>query len=130
MSGGDCWNGGDDGSRTRGLCLDSLGIHGLSATYNLSGGCQVADKDCRNRSLWVILWARILAVRNDEAERYFGSRPNYSPSNGGPTSFMPCLSKRLRSFTLAPGLLVSSKKLSILAAGVKANSIRPGCWPR
>jgi hypothetical protein len=43
---------------------------------------------------------------------------------------MPCLSNRLGSLTLASGLLVSSKKLSILAAGVKANSIRPGCWPR
>src|SRR5579864_693785 len=43
---------------------------------------------------------------------------------------MPCLSNRLGSFTLASGLLVSSKKLSILAAGVKANSIRAGCSPR
>ena len=25
----------------------------------LSGGCQVAEKDCRNRSLWVNLWVRI-----------------------------------------------------------------------
>jgi hypothetical protein len=30
-------NGGDDGTRTRGLCRDSLGIHVLSATYVLSG---------------------------------------------------------------------------------------------
>jgi len=29
-------NGGDDGTRTRGLCRDSLGIHVLSATYVLS----------------------------------------------------------------------------------------------
>ena len=44
--------------RTRGLCRDSLGIYVLSATYILSGGCQVAEKDCRNRSLWVNLWVR------------------------------------------------------------------------
>jgi len=52
-------NGGDDGTRTGGLCRDSLGIHGLSATWILSGGCQVAERDCRNRSLWVSLWVRI-----------------------------------------------------------------------
>ena len=57
-------------------------------------------------------------------------RRTQSPSNGGPTSFMPCLSNRLGSFTLASGLLVSWKKLSIFAAGVKANSILPGCCPR
>jgi len=53
-------NGGDDETRTRDLCRDSLGLHVLSATYILSGGCQVAEKDCRNRSLWVNLWVRIL----------------------------------------------------------------------
>jgi hypothetical protein len=52
-------DGGDDGTRTRGLCRDSLGIHVLSATYVLNGGCQVAEKDCRNRSLWVNLWVRL-----------------------------------------------------------------------
>ena len=56
-------NGGDDGTRTRGLCRDSLGINVLSATYVLSGGCQVAEKDCRNRSLWVNLWVRIFRAR-------------------------------------------------------------------
>ena len=25
------------------------------------GGCQVAEKDCRNRSLWVSLWVRVFA---------------------------------------------------------------------
>ncbi len=39
----------------------SLGIHVLSATYVLNGGCQVAEKDCRNLSLWVNLWVMILA---------------------------------------------------------------------
>ena len=33
-------NGGDDETRTRDLCRDSLGIHVLSATYVLNGGCQ------------------------------------------------------------------------------------------
>jgi integrase len=33
-------NGGDDGTRTRGLCRDSLGIHVLSATYVLSGAAK------------------------------------------------------------------------------------------
>jgi hypothetical protein len=52
-------NGGDDETRTRDLCPDRLGIGVLSATYILSGGCQVVEKDCRNLSLWVISWARI-----------------------------------------------------------------------
>jgi len=33
-------NGGDDGTRTRGLCRDSLGINGLSATYILAGAAK------------------------------------------------------------------------------------------
>ena len=33
-------NGGDDGTRTRGLCRDSLGTSVFSATYILNGGCQ------------------------------------------------------------------------------------------
>ena len=39
-----------------------------SATYVLCGGCQVAKRDCRNHSLWVNLWVRIL-VRAMEAMR-------------------------------------------------------------
>src|SRR5215472_11495401 len=38
----------------------TVGIHGLSATCVLCGGCQVAERDCRNRSLWVNLWIRVL----------------------------------------------------------------------
>jgi len=53
-------NGGDDETRTRDLCRDRLGIYVLSATYVLSGGCQVAERGCRNRSLWVNLWVSIL----------------------------------------------------------------------
>ena len=52
-------NGGDNGTRTRGLYRDSLGINVLSATYILAGAAQVAEKDCRNRLLWVNLWVRI-----------------------------------------------------------------------
>jgi AraC-like DNA-binding protein len=33
-------NGGDDGTRTRDLCRDSLGIHVLSATYILAGAAK------------------------------------------------------------------------------------------
>jgi len=33
-------NGGDDETRTRDLCRDSLGIHVLSATYVLSGAAK------------------------------------------------------------------------------------------
>jgi hypothetical protein len=33
-------NGGDDGTRTRGLCRDSLDTYVLSATYVNNGGCQ------------------------------------------------------------------------------------------
>jgi len=33
-------NGGDAGTRTRGLCRDSLGIHVLSATYILAGAAK------------------------------------------------------------------------------------------
>ena len=32
--------GGDDETRTRDLCRDSLGIHGLSATYILAGAAK------------------------------------------------------------------------------------------
>jgi hypothetical protein len=32
--------GGDDGTRTRGLCRDSLGVHVLSATYILAGAAK------------------------------------------------------------------------------------------
>jgi hypothetical protein len=53
-------NGGDDETRKHSLCRDSLGMRGLSATYVLSGGCQVAGKDSRNRSLRVNLWVRPL----------------------------------------------------------------------
>jgi hypothetical protein len=58
--------GGDDETRTRDLCRDSLGIQVLSATYKLSGGCQVAEKDRRNHSVWVNLWVRILALQRSE----------------------------------------------------------------
>jgi hypothetical protein len=33
-------NGGDDETRTRDLCRDSLGIHVLSATYILAGAAK------------------------------------------------------------------------------------------
>jgi len=33
-------NGGDDETRTRDLCRDSLGIHGLSAAYILAGAAK------------------------------------------------------------------------------------------
>ena len=33
-------NGGDDETRTRDLCRDSLGIHVLSATYTLAGAAK------------------------------------------------------------------------------------------
>ena len=33
-------NGGDDGTRTRDLCRDSLGIYVLSATYILAGAAK------------------------------------------------------------------------------------------
>ena len=41
------------GESVKVLCRDSLGIHVLSATYVLCGGCQV--EDCRNVSLWVCM---------------------------------------------------------------------------
>ena len=54
--------GGDDETRTRDLCRDSLARHTriISALHS-RGGCQVAERDCRNRSLWVSLWVRIFA---------------------------------------------------------------------
>jgi len=33
-------DGGDDGTRTRGLCCDSLGVNVLSATYVLTGAAK------------------------------------------------------------------------------------------
>jgi len=63
-------------------CLDSLGIHVLSATYVLCGGCQVAEKDCRSRSLWVNLWVRILRVAADfELRNLRAKRCATDPSN-------------------------------------------------
>ena len=41
-------NGGDDGTRTRGLCRDRLGAFVFSATYILNGGCQVAARNRKN----------------------------------------------------------------------------------
>ena len=37
-------NGGDDGTRTRGLCRDSLSIHVLSATYILAGAANALKR--------------------------------------------------------------------------------------
>jgi hypothetical protein len=42
-------NGGDDGTRTRGLCRDRLGAFVFSATYILNGGCQVAVRNRKNQ---------------------------------------------------------------------------------
>jgi hypothetical protein len=49
-------NGGDDGTRTRGLCRDRVTRIVFSATYKNIGGCQVAGRNYRNRKLWVGLW--------------------------------------------------------------------------
>ena len=43
-------NGGDDGTRTRGLCRDSLGVLVFSATYLTSGGCQSQQGTTRTRA--------------------------------------------------------------------------------
>ncbi len=40
-------NGGDDGTRTRGLCRDSLGIYVLSATYILAGAAKSLKRTVR-----------------------------------------------------------------------------------
>ena len=39
------WNGGDDGTRTRGLCRDRVTVIGFSATYKNRGSCQVAVRN-------------------------------------------------------------------------------------
>src|SRR5215467_3685248 len=59
-------NGGDDGTRTRGLCRDSI------SDLHSRGGCQVAERDCRNRSLWVSLWVRIFALQRLFETDYLG----------------------------------------------------------
>jgi hypothetical protein len=35
----------------------------LISDLHSRGGCQVAEKDCGNRSLWVNLWVRIFALQ-------------------------------------------------------------------
>ena len=50
-----------------------------------SRGCEVAEKDCRNRSLWVSLWARIF----QSGCRYCGS-VGRTQTKVNATQFIPC----------------------------------------
>src|SRR5208282_5233399 len=49
-------NGGDDGTRTRGLCRDSFAGIAFTTTYNTAGTAKVRGSRARHRILWVGLW--------------------------------------------------------------------------
>ena len=49
-------NGGDDGTRTRGLCRDRVSRIGVAATYKTAGTAKVAVRNRKNQKLWVGLW--------------------------------------------------------------------------
>jgi hypothetical protein len=49
-------NGGDDGTRTRGLCRDSLARIGFTTTYNNAGTAKIPASRTRHIEVWVELW--------------------------------------------------------------------------
>jgi len=49
-------NGGDDGTRTRGLCRDSLAGIGFTTTYKNAGTAKIPVRRTRHHVLWVGLW--------------------------------------------------------------------------
>src|SRR5438552_2837972 len=49
-------NGGDDGTRTRGLCRDSAAWIGFTTTYNNAGSAKLPVSRTRLHELWVGLW--------------------------------------------------------------------------
>jgi hypothetical protein len=49
-------NGGDDGTRTRGLCRDSIKVFSLSTTYKPAGTAKVRGSRTSHDELWVGLW--------------------------------------------------------------------------
>jgi hypothetical protein len=55
-------NGGDDGTRTRGLCRDRLAVFVFSATYILSGAAKSLQGITRTRMLWVNLWVEVAST--------------------------------------------------------------------
>src|SRR5579864_52969 len=60
-------NGGDEETRTRDLCRDSLGVHVLSATYIPAGAAKSLKGTGGYCSLWANLWVRILALQRFRA---------------------------------------------------------------
>jgi len=48
--------GGDDGTRTRGLCRDRVTVLGFTTTYKDAGTAKVRVSRTRHRLLWVRLW--------------------------------------------------------------------------
>jgi hypothetical protein len=49
-------NGGDDGTRTRGLCRDSTARIGFTTTYKTAGTAKLSASQIRHPKLWVGLW--------------------------------------------------------------------------
>ena len=49
-------NGGDDETRTRDLCRDSVAWIGFTTTYNTAGTAKVPRSRTRPHELWVGLW--------------------------------------------------------------------------
>jgi hypothetical protein len=49
-------NGGDDETRTRGLCRNSLTGIGFTTTYKNAGTAKILVRRTRHHELWVGLW--------------------------------------------------------------------------
>jgi hypothetical protein len=49
-------NGGDDETRTRDLCRDSVAWLGFTTTYKTAGTAKLRVSRTRRRTLWVGLW--------------------------------------------------------------------------
>jgi hypothetical protein len=56
-------NGGDDETRTRDLCRDSVAWIGFTTTYKTAGTAKVPLSRTRHQDLWVGLWVGNSAIK-------------------------------------------------------------------
>jgi hypothetical protein len=74
-------NGGDDGTRTRGLCRDSVAWIGLTTTYKNAGTAKIPASRTRHRNLWVGLWVGNLGLATKRADHLPFGLPNRGNKN-------------------------------------------------
>ena len=79
--------GGDDETRTRDLCRDSLGMTSLFSDLRSSRGLPSRCKDCKNRVWWVSLWVEINLQNCSTAA---------DPAHDGDYKWEPSVSVRMR----------------------------------